>query len=384
MLNNVLDKFRSTINNASDNLSATVQNIAETNRNKKKLSLLKMMMKSEIKQMDRVYTELGKEYYKQLKKSGRKPADKKQQDLLKNLDDSMAKITYARDCYRAIMESESKASGEDTAEQSAPIEEAEKAVPVAEEKPVSVAPVVEEKPVTTAPVVEEKPLSAAPVVEEKPIAPTVVEEKPVAPPVVEEKPIAPAVVEEKPVAPAVVEEKPVSAAPVVEQKPVTPAVVEEKPVSVAPVVEEKPVSAAPVVEQKPVAPLVVEEKPVAPAVVEEKPISVPPVVEEKPVSAPESKVDGLRGIAAVSVAGIAKETVQSAAVVTEKKMPIADEKKAVSTADTADGKVKKVSKDLETLKRDNRRLREVLMKIAKTMMAVGSADNDKENPDDAS
>ena len=312
MLNNVLDKFRSTINNASDNLSATVQNIAETNRNKKKLSLLKMMMKSEIKQMDRVYTELGKEYYKQLKKSGRKPADKKQQDLLKNLDDSMAKITYARDCYRAIMESESKASGEDTAEQSAPIEEAEKA-PVAEEKPVSVAPVVEEKPVTTAPVVEEKPISVPPVVEEKPI-------------------------------------------------------------SVAPVVEEKPVSVAPVVEQKPV----------APAVVEEKPVSVAPVVEEKPVSAPESKVDGLRGIAAVGVAGIAKETVQSAAVVTEKKMPIADEKKAVSTADTADGKVKKVSKDLETLKRDNRRLREVLMKIAKTMMAVGSADNDKENPDDAS
>ena len=313
MLNNVLDKFRSTINNASDNLSATVQNIAETNRNKKKLSLLKMMMKSEIKQMDRVYTELGKEYYKLLKKSGKKPADKKQQDLLKNLDDSMAKITYARDCYRAIMESESKASGEDTAEQSAPIEEAEKAVPVAEEKPVSVAPVVEEKPVTTAPVVEEKPISVPPVVEEKPI-------------------------------------------------------------SVAPVVEEKPVSVAPVVEQKPV----------APAVVEEKPVSVPPFVEEKPVSAPESKVDGLRGIAAVGVAGIAKETVQSAAVVTEKKMPIADEKKAVSTADTADGKVKKVSKDLETLKRDNRRLREVLMKIAKTMMAVGSADNDKENPDDAS
>ena len=323
MLNNVLDKFRSTINNASDNLSATVQNIAETNRNKKKLSLLKMMMKSEIKQMDRVYIELGKEYYKQLKKSGRKPADKKQQDLLKNLDDSMAKITYARDCYRAIMESESKASGEDTAEQSAPIEEAEKAVPVAEEKPVSVAPVVEEKPVTTAPVVEEKP--------------------------------------------------------------VAPAGVEEKPASVAPVVEEKPVSVPPVVEEKPAAPAVVEEKPVSvPPVVEEKPVSVAPVVEEKPVSAPESKVDGLRGIAAVGVAGIAKETVQSAAVVTEKKMPIADEKKAVSTADTADGKVKKVSKDLETLKRDNRRLREVLMKIAKTMMAVGSADNDKKNPDDAS
>ena len=165
MLNNVLDKFRSTINNASDNLSATVQNIAETNRNKKKLSLLKMMMKSEIKQMDRVYTELGKEYYKLLKKSGRKPADQKQQELLKNLDDSMAKITYARDCYRAIMESESKASGEDTAEQSAPIEEAEKA-PVAEEKPVSVAPVVEEKPVSAAPVVEEKPVTTAPVVEE--------------------------------------------------------------------------------------------------------------------------------------------------------------------------------------------------------------------------
>ena len=323
MLNNVLDKFRSTINNASDNLSATVQNIAETNRNKKKLSLLKMMMKSEIKQMDRAYIELGKEYYKLLKKSGRKPADKKQQDLLKNLDDSMAKITYARDCYRAIMESESKASGEDTAEQSAPIEEAEKAVPVAEEKPVSVAPVVEEKPVTTAPVVEEKPVTTAPVVEEKPI----------------------------------------SAAPVVEQKPVAPAVVEEKPVA-PPVVEEKPIS--------------------VPPVVEEKPVSVAPVVEEKPVSAPESKVDGLRGIAAVGVAGIAKETVQSAAVVPEKKMPIADEKKAVSTADTADGKVKKVSKDLETLKRDNRRLREVLMKIAKTMMAVGSADNDKENPDDAS
>ncbi len=145
------------------------------------------------------------------------------------------------------------------------------------------------------------------------------------------------------------------------------------------VVEEKPVAPA-VVEEKPVAPAVVEEKPVAPAVVEEKPIA-PPVVEEKPVSAPESKVDGLRGIAAVGVAGIAKETVQSAAVVTEKKTPIADEKKAVSTADTADGKVKKVSKDLETLKRDNRRLREALMKIAKTMMAVGSADNDKENPD---
>ena len=352
MLNNVLDKFRSTINNASDNLSATVQNIAETNRNKKKLSLLKMMMKSEIKQMDRVYTELGKEYYKLLKKSGKKPADKKQQDLLKNLDDSMAKITYARDCYRAIMESESKASGEDTAEQSAPIEEAEKAVPVAEEKPVTTAPVVEEKPVTTAPVVEEKP-----------IAPAVVEEKPVAPPVVEEKPISVApVVEQKPVAPAVVEEKPV-APPVVEQKPVAPAVDEEKPITPA-VVEEKPVTTAPVVE--------------------EKPVSVAPVVEEKPVSAPESKVDGLRGIAAVGVAGIAKETVQSAAVVTEKKKPIADEKKAVSTADTADGKVKKVSKDLETLKRDNRRLREVLMKIAKTMMAVGSADNDKENPDDAS
>ena len=344
MLNNVLDKFRSTINNASDNLSATVQNIAETNRNKKKLSLLKMMMKSEIKQMDRAYIELGKEYYKLLKKSGRKPADQKQQELLKNLDDSMAKITYARDCYRAIMESESKASGEDTAEQSAPIEEAEKAVPVAEEKPVSVAPVVEEKPVTTAPVVEEKPISAAPVVEEKPIAPAVVEEKPVS-------------------VPPVVEEKPVSVAPVVEQKPVAPAVVEEKPITPA-VVEEKPVTTAPVVE--------------------EKPISVPTVVEEKPVSAPESKVDGLRGIADVGVAGIAKETVQSAAVVTEKKMPIADEKKAVSTADTADGKVKKVSKDLETLKRDNRRLREVLMKIAKTMMAVGSADNDKKNPDDAS
>ena len=365
MLNNVLDKFRSTINNASDNLSATVQNIAETNRNKKKLSLLKMMMKSEIKQMDLAYIELGKEYYKLLKKSGRKPADKKQQDLLKNLDDSMAKITYARDCYRAIMESESKASGEDTAEQSAPIEEAEKAVPVAEEKPVSVAPVVEEKPVTTAPVVEEKPVSVAPVVEQKPVAPAVVEEKP----------IAPAVVEEKPITPAVVEEKPVTTAPVVE----------EKPVSAAPVVEEKPVSVDPVVEQKPVAPAVVEEKPISvPPVVEEKPVSVAPVVEEKPVSAPESKVDELRGIAAVGVAGIAKETVQSAAVVTEKKMPIADEKKAVSTADTADGKVKKVSKDLETLKRDNRRLREALMKIAKTMMAVGSADNDKENPDDAS
>ena len=355
MLNNVLDKFRSTINNASDNLSAAVQNIAESNRNKKKLSLLKIMMKSEIKQIDRAYIELGKEYYKLLKKSGRKPADKKQQDLLKNLDDSMAKITYARDCYRAIMESESKASGEDTAEQSAPIEEAEKAVPVAEEKPVSVAPVVEEKPVTTAPVVEEKPISVPPVVEEKPISVA---------PVVEEKPVSVApVVEQKPIAPAVVEEKPVA-----------PPVVEEKPISVPPVVEEKPVSVAPVVEQKPV----------APAVVEEKPVSVAPVVEEKPVSAPESKVDGLRGIAAVGVAGIAKETVQSAAVVTEKKMPIADEKKAVSTADTADGKVKKVSKDLETLKRDNRRLREVLMKIAKTMMAVGSADNDKENPDDAS
>ena len=376
MLNNVLDKFRSTINNASDNLSATVQNIAETNRNKKKLSLLKMMMKSEIKQMDLAYIELGKEYYKLLKKSGRKPADKKQQDLLKNLDDSMAKITYARDCYRAIMESESKASGEDTAEQSAPIEEAEKAVPVAEEKPVSVAPVVEEKPVTTAPVVEEKPVTTAPVVEEKPVSVApVVEQKPVAPAVVEEKPIAPAVVEEKPITPAVVEEKPVTTAPVVE----------EKPVSAAPVVEEKPVSVAPVVEQKPVAPAVVEEKPISvPPVVEEKPVSVAPVVEEKPVSAPESKVDELRGIAAVGVAGIAKETVQSAAVVTEKKMPIADEKKAVSTADTADGKVKKVSKDLETLKRDNRRLREALMKIAKTMMAVGSADNDKENPDDAS
>ena len=325
MLNNVLDKFRSTINNASDNLSATVQNIAESNRNKKKLSLLKIMMKSEIKQIDRAYIELGKEYYKLLKKSGRKPADQKQQDLLKDIDDSMAKIAYARDFYRTIIESERKAPVESAAEQSSPIEEAEKAVPVAEEKPVAPA-----------------------VVEEKPVAPAIVEEKPVAPAVVEEKPVAPAVVEEKPVAPAVIEEKPVA-----------PAVVEEKPVIAAPVVEEKSV---------------------APAVVEEKPIA-PPVVEEKPVSAPESKVDGLRGIAAVGVAGIAKETVQSAAVVTEKKTPIADEKKAVSTADTADGKVKKVSKDLETLKRDNRRLREALMKIAKTMMAVGSADNDKENPD---
>ena len=327
MLNNVLDKFKSTINTASDTLSTTVQSIAENNRNKKKLSLLKMMMKSEIKQLDRAYIALGKEYYKQLKKGGTKPADNTQKELLKDIDDRMAKITYARDCYRAIIESEIKTSGEGAAEQGSSI-------------------------VNAADAVGEEAENAVAVVEEKPIAPPLVEQTPVAPPVVEQKPIAPPVVEQKPVAPPVVEQKPI-APPVVEQKPIAPPVVEQKPI------------APPVVEQKPVAPPVVEQKPIAPPVVEEKPVA-PAVVEEKPVSAPEGKADALRGMAAVGVAGIAAGAAQSAAG-----------RKTKSSDDAAKGKVKKVSKDYETLKRDNRRLREALMKISKTMKAVRSADNDK-------
>ena len=49
MLNNVLDKFRSTINNASDNLSATVQNIAEASDIEQSANVVMLIWNSVVK-----------------------------------------------------------------------------------------------------------------------------------------------------------------------------------------------------------------------------------------------------------------------------------------------------------------------------------------------
>ena len=108
MLYNILDTIRGTMNTAGETLSTMAQTFVEKNRTKAKLNRLRMVMKSESELMNRAYIALGKDYYELLKKGDGASLDEKQENLLKLIDNSKAKISRARDCYRRILEDQTE------------------------------------------------------------------------------------------------------------------------------------------------------------------------------------------------------------------------------------------------------------------------------------
>lgn len=109
MLYNILDTIRGTMNTAGETLTTMAQTFVEKNRTKAKLNRLRMVMKSESELMNRAYIALGKDYYELLKKGGgTAPMNEKQENLLKLIDNSKAKIARARDCYRRILEDQTE------------------------------------------------------------------------------------------------------------------------------------------------------------------------------------------------------------------------------------------------------------------------------------
>ena len=108
MLYNILDTIRGTMNTAGETLSTMAQTFVEKNRTKAKLNRLRMVMKSESELMNRAYIALGKDYYELLKKGDGAALDEKQENLLKLIDNSKAKISRARDCYRRILEDQTE------------------------------------------------------------------------------------------------------------------------------------------------------------------------------------------------------------------------------------------------------------------------------------
>lgn len=269
MLKNVFDKVSSSINTASDTLSTIAHTVIEKNRNAAKLNRLKTEMKSELKQLDRSYIALGKEYYHLLKKDENAPGIEKHGDLVKDIDDRRTKLISARDRYHALKESVSRATFKSV-----------RNIPAARSAEED-----ESSSVETVSDIDREP-----------------------------------------------EESAVAAA-------------EEKAESVVAAAEEKAESVVTAAEEK--AESVV-------ATTEEKAESVVEAAEEKA----ESGFAAAGGMAVVAAEAVEKVTESTA------------EDKAESVPAATESKVKRVGKDYEALKKDNRRLREALKDILKQMKAV--------------
>lgn len=102
-----LNNVKGTVCNVVETVSNVAQSYVERNRTKAKLNRLRMVMKSESELMNRAYIALGKEYYEILN-NGKAGVTERQQNLVKVIDNSKAKIGRARDCYRKILESENE------------------------------------------------------------------------------------------------------------------------------------------------------------------------------------------------------------------------------------------------------------------------------------
>lgn len=280
MLKNVFDKVSSSINTASDTLSTIAHTVIEKNRNAAKLNRLKTEMKSELKQLDRSYIALGKEYYHLLKKDENAPGIEKHGDLVKDIDDRRTKLISARDRYHALKESVSRATLKSV-----------RNIPAARSEEEDESSSVE----TVSDTGRETEESAVAAAEEK-------------------------------------AESVVTAA-------------EEKAESVATAAEEKAESIVAAAEEK--AESVV-------ATTEEKTESVVEAAEEKA----ESGFAAAGGMAVIAAEAVEKATESTA------------EDKAESVPAATESKVKRVGKDYEALKKDNRRLREALKDILKQMKAV--------------
>jgi methyl-accepting chemotaxis protein len=103
-----LNNVKGTVCNVVETVSNVAQSYVERNRTKAKLNRLRMVMKSESELMNRAYIALGKDYYELLKKGDGAALDEKQENLLKLIDNSKAKISRARDCYRRILEDQTE------------------------------------------------------------------------------------------------------------------------------------------------------------------------------------------------------------------------------------------------------------------------------------
>ena len=318
MLNNVFNKF---FNTASDTLTNVTQNIVEKSHNKTKLNHLKKEMRSELESLNRAYIELGKEYYNLLKKGDSAPLNDKQSHLLKDIEKSRTKIASDLKCYRAILEIKTEEPRGNIAKTTAEISE-EKTAPVTEP--------VEEKPEPVPEPVEEKPEPVTEPAEEK--------TEPVAEPAEEKAEPVPEPAEEK--IEIVIEP------------------VEEKAEPVTEPVEEK---TAPVTEPEEKTEIVVEpaeeKAEIVPEPVEEKTEPVPEPVEEKMETVVKPVVKTAESIARTADVKVAKKVNEL-------------QGKAVGVAEKDGVKTRKVMKNPEALKRDNRRLREALKAITKKMKAV--------------
>ena len=308
MLNNVFNKF---FNTASDTLTNVTQNIVEKSHNKTKLNHLKKEMRSELESLNRAYIELGKEYYNLLKNSDSAPLNDKQAHLIKDIEKSRTKIASDLKCYRAILEIKTEEPREKISKSTTVISEkkTEAVTEPVEEKAEIVPEPTEEKIETVIEPVEEKTEPVTEPVEEK-TAPITEPTEEKAEPVIE---------------------------PVEKKTEIVPEPVEEKTETVTEPAEEKTETVA--------------------EPVEEKVETVTKPVEEKvkPVAKPVVKT--------------AESIARTADVKVDKKVNEL-QGKAVGVAEKDGVKTRKVMKNPEALKRDNRRLREALKAITKKMKAV--------------
>lgn len=180
------NNVKGTVCNVMETMSNMAQNYVDRNRTKAKLNRLRMVMKSESELMNRAYIALGKEYYEMLK-TGKTAATERQQNLVKVIDNSKAKIGRARDCYRKILENENEfliststenteynaqdvqditvACSNESDYQSSPFPAADpapKAEPQAQEQPPKAEPQTREQPQA-----QEQPQKASPQTEEE-------------------------------------------------------------------------------------------------------------------------------------------------------------------------------------------------------------------------
>ena len=314
-------------------MTNVTQNIVEKSHNKTKLNHLKKEMRSELESLNRAYIELGKEYYNLLKNSDSAPLNDKQAHLIKDIEKSRTKIASDLKCYRAILEIKTEEPREKISKSTTVISEkkTEAVTEPVEEKAEIVPEPTEEKIETVIEPVEEKTEPVTEPVEEKtaPITePTEEKAEPVIESVEEKAEIIVEPVEEK--AEPVIE-------PVEKKTEIVPEPVEEKTETVTEPAEEKTETVA--------------------EPVEEKVETVTKPVEEKvkPVAKPVVKT--------------AESIARTADVKVDKKVNEL-QGKAVGVAEKDGVKTRKVMKNPEALKRDNRRLREALKAITKKMKAV--------------
>jgi hypothetical protein len=305
MLNNVFDKVRSTVNTASDTLSTVTQNIVEKNRNKTKLNQLKSSMKAEIELLNNAYIELGKEYYALLKKGEGVSADKSQENLVKKIDNSKAKIARSLEHYRSIKENRIDAPHEDR-------------------KDIAVTQYNKEE--------YSRPIKNTTDIVHKTV---------------------------KNVSETVKDKAEIISEPIEKKAEVIPEPIEEKAEIIPEPIEEKTeVIPEPIEEKAEVIPEPIEEKTeVIPEPIEEKAEVIPEPIEEKMEVIPEP---------IVKKAEVIPEPIKKKA----EAIPEAVEKKTENSAETTKAKVKKVKKDYQTLKQDNRRLKEALRAITKKVKIV--------------